>query len=228
MQARTALVLPRARRRPAQSRSIARAADRGKFSRIWLTRFAERGLAAPSRRNPCRYIRVSCHLDQSSRRSVARSRAGPVVGMERRRACRLGCTCNRSHFSRIVCHNCGSTRRSQVGGYYEQSCYRPLAGTQPLDTDRSRCPRAARFVGGHRTCASWLLRRFRLRVPSLFLSLRQLTLPLRPRVLRMRLLATMPFQLATKPRLRASLPRTTICRAALRLASSPLPPSLRL
>jgi len=63
--------------------------------------------AAPRRRrNSCRNIRVSCHLDQPSRsirRRVSSRR------MARSRACRLGCICNRSHFSRIVCRNCGST-----------------------------------------------------------------------------------------------------------------------
>ena len=38
----------------------------------------------------------------------------------------------------------------------------------------------------------------------------------------------LPFQFPTKPCLRASLRRTTICGTALQLASSPLPPSLRL
>jgi hypothetical protein len=48
-------------------------------------------------------------------------------------------------------------RRSHVGGYDEQSCYCPPARTQPIGTDRSGCPRVARFVRGHGTCASRLL-----------------------------------------------------------------------
>src|SRR6202163_1238036 len=37
-------------------------------------------------------------------------------------------------------------RRSHVGGYNEQSCYRPPAMAQPIGTDRGRRPRVARFV----------------------------------------------------------------------------------
>jgi|SRR5664279_5265539 len=41
--------------------------------------------------------------------------------------------------------------------YNEQSRYRPLARTQPIGADRSRCPCIAGFVRGHRTRASRLL-----------------------------------------------------------------------
>ncbi len=128
-----------------------------RFPMRWLMPVAERMLAARACRSSCRNLRVSCHLDRYRGVLVAISRAGFVVRTERRRRCRLGGVCNRSQFSRIFCHDCGSTRRSHVGGYNEQSCYRPPARTPPIGTDRSRPPRVARFVRGHSTCASWLL-----------------------------------------------------------------------
>ena len=42
---------------------------------------------------------------------------------ERSRARRLGCICSRSHFSRIVCHICGSNGRWGIfGGYDAEAC----------------------------------------------------------------------------------------------------------
>jgi len=111
--------------------------------------------------------------------------------------------------------------------YDEDCCSRSPFSTQPAGADSGRCPCIDRFLRGHRPCAGRLLWRFILRVPSLFVSLRLRTLPLRPGVLCMRLLAALPHQFAAKPCLRASLPRTAVCRAALCLASSS-PSSLRL
>jgi hypothetical protein len=128
-----------------------------RFPMRWLMPVAERMLAALMCRSSRRNLRVSCHLDRCRGVIVAISRAGFVVRTERRRRCRLGGVCNRSQFSRIFCHDCGSTRRSHVGGYNEQSCYRPPARTPPIGTDRSRPPRVARFVRGHSARASWLL-----------------------------------------------------------------------
>jgi hypothetical protein len=50
-----------------------------KFLRRWLMPIAERMLAALACRNFYRNLHVSCHLDQPSRRVVARFRAGFVA-----------------------------------------------------------------------------------------------------------------------------------------------------
>src|ERR1700738_3529633 len=113
---------------------------------------AERILAGAACRNSRRNLRVSRHLDQPSRQypgpalSSARSEGVPVDLV----ACATGRTLVELFATTVA-------RRSHVGGYNEQSCYRPPAMAQPIGTDRGRRPRIARFVRGHSTCASWLL-----------------------------------------------------------------------
>jgi hypothetical protein len=96
------------------------------FRRTWLTPIAG-GEARQRRRGGTTTKIVVFAVTCSSRRGaiVAGPEAGSVVPRAREHSGRHGCTYNRSHFSRIVCHDCGPTCAADLKSVHRERQIRP-------------------------------------------------------------------------------------------------------